>query len=405
MPNELDTKAGELGKDEILDFLMEEDDEVVEEKEPEKKEEKKEEKEEGKEEVKEDEEEIKLIDEEKEEEPEEELDIKLQGSRKQLLKDFPELFKKHPWVEKVIYRNNAYTEIFPTVEDAKEASEATEMLDQFRTDLMSGNIETTLNTIKQNDKDAFAKVVDNYLPQLARVDRESYYHVCANVIKTLTLNMVKEARASKSDHLETAAAVVNKYMFGSDEFTPPVNLSKTDSEQEEKTKLQKEREDFQREKYESVSSDLDRRVESVLRGTITEHIDPKNAMTDYVKKNAVREAHESLEDLIRQDTTFVAHLNRLWERAMKENLSKASLDSIRSAYLSKARTLLPSVIKKARVEALRGLGKKTSETEETKDKRGPITPGRSASQNSGKIKNARDIPRNMSTLDFLSSDD
>ena len=36
---------------------------------------------------------------------------------------------------------------------------------------------------------------------------------------------------------------------------------------------------------------------------------------------------------------------------------KESTDRIKSAYLSKAKTLLPSVIKKARNDALRGLGR------------------------------------------------
>src|SRR5574339_154821 len=304
MPNEIETK--ELGVEGIVDFLKDDEEKLEippEEDELEGKEEKPEEKSEEKPEEKE---EIELKDDESEdEETEEEVDIRLQASRKQLLKDFPELFKKHPWVEKVIYRNNAYTELFPTIDDAKEASQATEMLSQFRNDLMSGNIETTLNTIKSNDKEAFNRVVDGYLPQLAKVDKEAYFHVVGNVVRTLTLNMMKDARANKSEELETAAALVNKWMFNNEEIQPPTNLAKTDKSDDEKVKLEKEREEFHRERYEIAVGELDKKVENILKATISENIDPKDAMTDYVKKHAIRAAQESVDEVIRQDTAFV----------------------------------------------------------------------------------------------------
>jgi hypothetical protein len=101
-------------------------------------------------------------------------------------------------------------------------------------------------------------------------------------------------------------------------------------------------------------------------------------------------------------------LDRLWEKAFEKNFDKESVDRIKSAYLSKAKTLLPSVIKKARNDALKGLGKRVKEEEEetptSTDRKGPITAGRSTSQSSGKIKKASDIPRGMSTLDVLMQD-
>ena len=71
--------------------------------------------------------------------------------------------------------------------------------------------------------------------------------------------------------------------------------------------------------------------------------------------------------------------------------------------MSKAKTVLPDVIKKSRNEALKGLGKRTKETtEETKDKRGLLPVGKStAIKDSGKITNVKDIPKGMTTLEFF----
>jgi hypothetical protein len=129
-------------------------------------------------------------------------------------------------------------------------------------------------------------------------------------------------------------------------------------------------------------------------------------MTDYVKSHAKQEAFDNLETLISKDAHFRSILDKLWEKAFRSNFDKTDTDKIKSAYLSKAKTLLPSVIKKARNDALKGVGRDSSSKEDSSpaEKKGPITPGRSTGPSGGKYKNAKDIPRGVSTLDFLMKD-
>jgi hypothetical protein len=136
-------------------------------------------------------------------------------------------------------------------------------------------------------------------------------------------------------------------------------------------------------------------------------------MTDYVKKNATREAFDNLENAIAADSRFRAVLDKLWEKAFSDDFSTESMDRIKSAYTSKAKTLLPAIIKKARNEALKGLGKRVRDDDEDtdkKDKRGPLPVGKARSQStspqSGKtVKDqARSIPKGTSTLDYLMRD-
>ena len=111
--------------------------------------------------------------------------------------------------------------------------------------------------------------------------------------------------------------------------------------------------------------------------------------------------------LIDNDTRFRTILDRLWEKAFEEDFSRDSLDRIKSAYLSKAKTLLPSVIKKARNDALRGLGKRVKdESEEETSKKGPLPVGRTAATSSGKSTKdqAKEIPAGMKSLDYLMKD-
>jgi len=398
------TETKELTSDDIYDILKE-DDKVEDKKEESKKETKTEEKKEIKTEEKKDEieltEEIKTeeIEEEIEEKPpeEEEFELVVPVRRAEILKAYPDLFKKFPYLEKAYFREQQYTELLPTLDDAKEAISKSEILDRFESDLLKGETEKILITVRNNNKKSFDKVVDNYLPTLAKVDQQAYYHIIGNVFKEAIVNMVKEGKKSEDESLETAAKVLNKFMFGTSEFIPATNLSKVDDGKEsESDKLQAERESFLQEKFDNAKDNLNTRVQNVLKSTVDQNIDPKDSMTPYVKKNATREALESLESLLDKDARFQTIINRLWEKAFDSDFSKSSLDSIRSNYLAKARTLLPSVIKKSQNEALKGLGKK----DDTTDRKGPLPKGRTSSDTSAN-KSSTTIPKGMTTREYL----
>lgn len=347
------------------------------------------------------------IEEELEEPDEDKLELVTPNSRKEILTKYPQLFKDFPSLEKAYYREQKYSEILPTIDDAKEAVENSQALHAYEEKLLAGDTTDVLKAIKNEDEEAFHKIVDNYLPTLFKVDEPSYYHVVGNIIRHTIITMVKE----DNEELAAAANVLNKFMFGTDKFVQPSSLAKGEKPEDNKVKEieQREKQLTQRE-FERTESNLSNRVENILKSTIDKNIDPKETMSEYVRRNATRDAQEELNSIIAGDTRFRTILDRLWERAFADNFSPNSVDRIKSAYLSKAKTLLPSVIKKARNEALKGQGKRvTDDDEETKDKRGPLPVGntRTATSSSGgkTVKDkAREIPKGMKTVDYLMQD-
>jgi hypothetical protein len=329
------------------------------------------------------------------------------------------LFKDFPYLEKAYYREQQFTEMFPTINDAKEASEKAGTLDRFETDIMSGNTEVLLNAVKKDSPKSFHKIVDNYLATLSKVDEKAYLHVVGNTIKHTIAAMVGEARRTSNEDLQNAALLLNQFTFGTSEYTPPRNLvgETTETDKAEDGVRKREREFTQRQ-FDTTREDLNTRVSNSLKATIEANIDPRSSMSDYVKKNASREALESVTSLIAKDTRFKNLLDRLWEHAYEKNFDKTSVDRIRSAYVSKAKTLLPSVIKKSRNEALRGIGKRVREddTEDTntrtarpnkgqRQQEQPSSRKNSDGRRTGKITSAKDIPADMKSLDFLMADD
>jgi hypothetical protein len=367
-------------------------------------------KEDGEDESEEEPDELKEIEEELEGPKEEDLELMTPVRRREILAKYPKLFKDFPYLEKAYYRDQQFTEILPTIQDAKVAVHKAQILDNVDRDLSNGDIRSVLAAAKNDGNgEAFLRIADNYLPALRAVDQQAYYHVLGNVIKDTIITMVREGRAlgEQGAPLQAAANVLNQFVFGSQNFTPPRTLARQPQPDEINRQQQIQYEDQQRimGAFESTRETLQTKADNVLKATIDQHIDPNQSMTDYVRGHATQEAHAMLEDLLSRDTRFRGLIDRLWEKAFQQGFDKESSDRIKSAYLSKAKTLLPSVIKKARQNALKGLGRNEPETSTL---RSPVSSapqsGRSTPPTSGKIRKASDIPKGMSTLDVLMKD-
>lgn len=387
----------ELNADGILDLLNEEDSEESEKKEPEK---------EGKERdikepEKEEEKELELKDEELEEVPEDEdIDIIVPVNKKVIEKDFPGLFKKYPQLEAAYYKSQQYAEVFPSVNDAREAAEKASNLDKFEEDILSGNLDILFRTIKQNAPKSLNKIADNLIQTIGKVDESVALHITGNILKTILSKSERDGIRNKNEDLQAAAKIINAHIFGDDEINPPTRLEvdKVDPREEE---LNRKEQEFAQKEFDSALNSLQTRVDNVLKATIDANIDPKDVMSSYVKKNAIKDASEQVEKLIGQDKAFQNVLNNLWRSAKDAKYSSSSLERIRSAYLSKAKTVLRDAIRTARNEALKESGKSGNSSD--KDKRGTL-PAHRVSSNSNNKGSVKEIPKGMSTKDFIMAD-
>jgi hypothetical protein len=351
---------------------------------------------EGDEETREKDDEDKSIEEQLEEELQEEkevpedLELVVPVRRKEILAAYPDLFKKFPYLEKAMYLEQQFSEVVATPDDAREAVEKAEVLNELEEQMLEGNTENLLSSVREHDKESFNRVVDNLLPSLYKVDQDAYFHTI--------------------DKLIESAEVLNEYIFGTKQFHQPQRLSSGQIQENEKEQELTQREqEFVERQYETAKDAVVTKIDNVIKSTIEKNIDPRDSMTSYVRKNATREVTEALESLIAKDKRFVEVYDKLWERAFNDNFSSESMDKIKAAWLSKAKTYLPGLIKNARNEALKGLGKRVQDDSDEKDRKGPLpvgkTRGSASSQNSGnKTGNAKDIPKGMTTLEFLMKD-
>src|SRR3990167_11013141 len=325
----------------------------------------------------------------------EEVEIDTPPRKQQILKDYPDLFKKYPFLEKVLYRDKEYRELFGSFDDAKEIAEKADIFKSFESQLLSGNTTEILKNVKETEPKAFDKIVDTYLTSLASVDKDAYFEVISNISKQLIKEMSKEGDKSNNDQLKEAALIVNQFLFGSDEYTEPktrTDLKKSD----EQSEVEKERLSFVQERFESSRDEIQSKVDNILKSTIAEYIDPKGVMSSYVKKNAIADALNDVHKVIGDDDSVRKSLDRFWRVAFDSKFSKDSLAKIQSFYLGRAKMNLPNSIKRAIAEALKDFQlhrpeKDDEKEEETPIKKGLVDAGRPSQQRKQKMEKGETV--------------
>ena len=154
----------------------------------------KEEKNEEKEELEEKPEEKEEKEEKKEGEEEEENIELARVDYEELKKEFPELFKKFPSLKHAFFREQQFTELFPTVEDAKAASEAQAQLEEISETVVSGDVGAFFTSLKNESEDGYKKFTGNFLPTLAKADKDLYLDVISPEVSLSLIHISEPTR-------------------------------------------------------------------------------------------------------------------------------------------------------------------------------------------------------------------
>jgi len=330
------------------------------------------------------EEEIEVAEEEVEEQEDEELEFHAPIQMKELLAKYPNIKKEFPALFAANYREQKYAEILPTIEDAKVAVERSQTLAKFEDTIFSGETTPILGIVKQEDPTAFAKIVDNYLPALKQTDEGAFYHVVGSVIDQLAREMVMAADTHNNEDLKTAAQIMYRYAFVNKQQPPSYGGQKT-VETTELTKIKQEREQFEQQRFETVSSELSQKTDNLIKSTIDKNIDPKNVMSPYVRRNAINDCLNTVKESMKADARFNKIIEGMWANARKNNYRPDDVKKIRTAILGKAKTNLRDAIRKTRDEALKGITQRPAIAEKKVVNRNKVTERKAESRPEGRL--------------------
>lgn len=333
-------------------------------------------------------------------------DVEVHVSRKAVLAKYPNLFKEFPHLDRAVYREQKFSELLPTLKDAQTAVEKAEQFDSLTDDLSKGNTIELLKSIKEEDADMFNNVVDNYLFNLREVDQNAYFHVLSTVLKNAAIAMSK----SDDNDDKIAGKLLHKFIFNTDNITEPTKLGKGEIKDEKAEALAQKEKAFNEKILNTHVGSVNTKIHNIVTSAIDKNIDPKGSMNQFTREVAVEKCSKELQKAIQSDRRFSGLLDKLWDKAAQSDYSQESLDRIKSAYWSKAKGLLPDIIRKTRNTALKGLG-----TKSPNERNNPLPVGRPTSSTNkqerrmgtgGKSdkEKAREIAKGTRSVDYLMKD-
>lgn len=334
-------------------------------------------------------------------------------SYRDIKEKYPTLFKDFPGLKQAFYREQEFTKLFPTVEDAQEALAAAENFTGLRDAVVSGDAETFLTNLKEASPESLDDFAGNFLTDLKQVDKEVYYKVTTPVIKNILSEVYKVGVSKKDKNVQNAAILAFQEIFGGDFADIPGNLSanhvrerKTNDDDPDKRKFEQERNQFYSIKHATLVKDISSNVERELTSEIEKGLDPKNAIRPGLKKIIVDKILDEVMREVSKDQNHVGRMTALWERERKQGFNGAFKDSIKTTYLSRAKALVPKIRQRIRTEITAGQkqdDKNRKEKLNSGAKRVVPAGGKPNNERRANSGKPHDVLRGKSDLDFLNS--
>lgn len=263
--------------------------------------------------------------------------------------EFPTLFKKFPELRTVFFRERDFTKIFPTLNDAQEAAELGKAFQGISESLLAGSPNELLSSLKESNEEALGSVVENFLPAVYNLDKKLFFKTVNPLMERFVQGMAEAAKQSGDDNMRKAALYVGKYMTG--EFKIPTSESREDPKNDAgKQRLDQERQEFNNSRYSTARLDVVEDCEARLNDLITPKLDAD--LSDFVKEALTNKIITELNKTLSADEGYQAVVNSLWRQWAKVSFSGNEFKKkITSAYLTRAKQILPGVRTKVMAES------------------------------------------------------
>jgi len=312
----------------------------------------------------------------------------------QIKKYDPDFFKKFPGMRNLVFQEQAYREIFSTAEEAKDAAEELGNYRAVEKNITSGDPDAYLEILEQYDRKTATDFTDRFLPTLAKTRPELFQRITQPYLKHVLRTIAN--RAGNDENLKNSILHIHKQIFGDFDVDKNVRIA-APKEPEKDEKYEKEKQQYYTQRETDFRTGTTQSARTELTKVLDKLIDPKGSLSAYDKKNITRDVLESVDQALAADTQHMSLMGSLWARAKKSGWSSEFKERISTAYLSRVKVVAPSIVQKAKSEALKARGKSNglrSSTESSK-------PNGSGRPSSARVKDDEIDWKKSSDLDIL----
>lgn len=298
------------------------------------------------------------------EDPEKKLEVVGGHTRptiKQIKGKYPNFFKDFPDMRHMLFREGEYSTLFPTVDDAKDASAKAGDFERFSELLTSGKQEdfgSFLKGISEAGDEQITSMAANFLPALYGQSQDLYYRVTSPIAEAFIRNAHKAGVKNNNENLINAALQLANWAFEDTAYatgekrSPPIVPAKEEGKKDEK--YEQEKKDFYASKFNDTRSFINTSAESRLTTEIKKGLDPARVFNGFTTAAMLKEIMAEVGQALESDASHMKTMNSLWKQATKAGFAGNWKDRILTTYLSRARAVMPAIRNKVRAKALEG---------------------------------------------------
>jgi len=273
---------------------------------------------------------------------------------RQLVAKYPKLFKDFPGLRSTFFRERDYSKLFPTVEDARESYEQLNKLKAGEQRISQADPGDFIELLGEYDVNKQRSFIQNFLPALLSKNRPAFQAVTEPVIKHMIKSAFNDGKRNGNNNLMNSALNVHEWMFGDDKIDAPTPRAQqpTNEADPEKERLRAENQEILRGQHQnfvdSILTNSSKTITNIVQKNLPDEVSP------FLGRSITRDVMDELASVLRDDPAHRSNMERLLKQAAQNRYSTEWKDRVASAYLSRAKLALPTIIKKVRSAALKG---------------------------------------------------
>lgn len=282
----------------------------------------------------------------KDDDEEESPDEKKLPSLKAIKAKYPDFFKNFPQVRATIAEHSQFRSVFSSVDEAREATTDQEAFHQVRDALLDkADFGFLLDQLNTADSTATARLVKKILPAIQERSKDLYLDITEQPIAQFVHAAFARGNREGNSNLKNAALHMWRFL-GKDGNPSHTEAGPSPADKEFERRMT----EFETRKANDADAVVGRDIRTGLVGLIEQAIDPKNVLKGTTRTALVNELVRTIDTEIASDQNHMTRVNRLWANARRSSYAQGHLSRIISAYLERAKQVLPKHARKVREE-------------------------------------------------------
>ena len=268
---------------------------------------------------------------------------------------YPKFFKDFPDMQHMLFREKEFASLFPSVEDAREAASNSEAFVTLQDKVMQGDAKGFLEAVNEADSKALGKFAGNILDGLREINPNVHWQTIVPTLEQVCRALYNEGQSNNNDNQKYAAQYLSKFLFNDDKVaTGEKTFAKPKEKPDELKQIDAERTKLAAEKYTSFRADVQSGALDQLSGMIgtKEQIDPEGVISKWAYEKILEDTIREVNNQMVSDKEHMRYMDSLWARGGRDGYSRDLKTRITSAYLARAKALIPRIRNRLISEAM-----------------------------------------------------